>query len=282
TLRDLLDKRSSINPHKYGHNKDVREDSFLNKKDVRNQKAEDYGLLEKHGGADKEQAHDPSSYTLPRSKTLRHDRLRNHKEPISQEGFEISLGDGRANHIGRRAARAYGAAAQVGGTRLWAGVSSLLVLHIGNMAPRGTIAMTTVLLCFILGLLGPTPAALGSHMGKACCTRYNRKPVPFQRIKGFREQTTKENCHIEAIIFYTVKKHEICATRRDEWVRKTLELLRYETPTHFKFQLFQTKEDVQARLCCRRKKQRSWRIFRQYHRNHPEQRRSFLLAKTRL
>ncbi|XP_032387783.1 C-C motif chemokine 26 [Etheostoma spectabile] len=93
------------------------------------------------------------------------------------------------------------------------------------MAPRGTIAMTTVLLCFILGLLGPTPAALGSHMGKACCTRYNRKPVPFQRIKGFREQTTKENCHIEAIIFYTVKKHEICATRRDEWVRKTLELL---------------------------------------------------------
>ncbi|XP_031137224.1 C-C motif chemokine 26-like [Sander lucioperca] len=93
------------------------------------------------------------------------------------------------------------------------------------MAPRGMIAVTTVLLCFILGLLGPTPAALGSHMGKACCTRYNRRPVPFQRIKGYREQTTKENCHIEAIIFYTVKKNEICATRRDEWVRKTLELL---------------------------------------------------------
>lgn len=33
--------------------------------------------------------------------------------------------------------------------------------------------------------------------------------------------------------FYTAKKLEICATRKDEWVRKTLELLRYETPTEF-------------------------------------------------
>ncbi|XP_042353367.1 C-C motif chemokine 17-like [Plectropomus leopardus] len=93
------------------------------------------------------------------------------------------------------------------------------------MAPKGMIAATTVLLCFILGLLGPAPAALGSNTGKLCCTRYNRKPVPFQRIKGYREQTTKENCHIDAIIFYTIKRNEICATRKDEWVRKTLELL---------------------------------------------------------
>ncbi|XP_075953983.1 C-C motif chemokine 20-like [Anarhichas minor] len=92
------------------------------------------------------------------------------------------------------------------------------------MAPRGVI-VTAVLLCFVLALLGPAPAALGSRTGKACCTRYNRKPVPFQRIKGYREQTTEENCHIEAIIFYTVKKNEICATRKDEWVRRILELL---------------------------------------------------------
>ncbi|XP_068557515.1 C-C motif chemokine 20-like [Cebidichthys violaceus] len=92
------------------------------------------------------------------------------------------------------------------------------------MTPRGTIA-TAALLCFLLALLGPAPAALGSRTGKACCTSYNRRPVPFQRIKGYREQTSRESCHIEAIIFYTVKKKEICATRRDEWVRKILELL---------------------------------------------------------
>ncbi|KAK5859817.1 hypothetical protein PBY51_021341 [Eleginops maclovinus] len=93
------------------------------------------------------------------------------------------------------------------------------------MAPRGMIAVTAVLLCFILGLLGPAPTALGTHTGKACCRRYNRKPVPFQRIKGYREQTTKENCNIDAIIFYTVTKNEICATQEDGWVRKTLKLL---------------------------------------------------------
>ncbi|XP_035026592.1 C-C motif chemokine 20-like [Hippoglossus stenolepis] len=86
------------------------------------------------------------------------------------------------------------------------------------MAPRGTITMTTALLCFILGLLSPAPAT-------SCCTRYNRKPVPFQRIKGYREQTIRENCNMEAIIFYTIKKNEICVTRRDAWVKKTLELL---------------------------------------------------------
>ncbi|XP_037312963.1 C-C motif chemokine 20-like [Pungitius pungitius] len=93
------------------------------------------------------------------------------------------------------------------------------------MDPRGRIAVTTVLLCFILALLGPAPAALGSQAGKACCMSYNRKPVPFQRIRGYKEQTTRENCHIEAIVFYTVKKNAICATRKDKWVRRNLELL---------------------------------------------------------
>lgn len=45
-----------------------------------------------------------------------HDRMRNHKGPISREGTTISLGDQRANRIGRRMAKANGAAAQVGGT----------------------------------------------------------------------------------------------------------------------------------------------------------------------
>ncbi|XP_026169953.1 C-C motif chemokine 20 isoform X2 [Mastacembelus armatus] len=92
------------------------------------------------------------------------------------------------------------------------------------MDPRGVITLTAVLLSFILALLTPAPAAR-SPMRKSCCTRYYRKPVPFQRITGYREQTFKENCHIEAIIFYTVKKAEICVTRNDEWVRKALDLL---------------------------------------------------------
>uniref|UniRef100_A0A8D2ZR65 Chemokine interleukin-8-like domain-containing protein n=1 Tax=Scophthalmus maximus TaxID=52904 RepID=A0A8D2ZR65_SCOMX len=87
------------------------------------------------------------------------------------------------------------------------------------------ITMTAVLLCFTLGPLGPAPATC-SQMSRSCCTKYNTQPVPLQRIEGYREQTLKENCHIEAIIFYTVMKNEICATRKDLWVRKILKLLR--------------------------------------------------------
>ncbi|XP_040910248.1 C-C motif chemokine 26-like [Toxotes jaculatrix] len=102
--------------------------------------------------------------------------------------------------------------------------SVLCLFSTVNMALRDMITVTAILLCFILGLLIPAPATC-SQLSKTCCTRYNRKPVPFQRIKGYREQTAIENCNIEAIIFYTVKNTEICATRRDEWVRKILQLL---------------------------------------------------------
>ncbi|XP_024921817.1 C-C motif chemokine 20-like [Cynoglossus semilaevis] len=88
------------------------------------------------------------------------------------------------------------------------------------MAAKDRTVVLSLLLCFILGSLSP---ALCSQTG--CCTRYNRKPVPFQVIKGYREQSAKENCHIEAIILYTVRNKEVCVTKRDEWVRNTLELL---------------------------------------------------------
>ncbi|XP_030015833.1 C-C motif chemokine 20-like [Sphaeramia orbicularis] len=101
-------------------------------------------------------------------------------------------------------------------------VISLKVLLILNMAPRGMITTTTVLLCFVLGLLNPAPAASRSHTSRSCCTKYFRKPVPINRITGYMEQHREENCRIEAIIFYTVMKKEICATREDEWVRKIL------------------------------------------------------------
>ncbi|CAB1426968.1 unnamed protein product [Pleuronectes platessa] len=51
----------------------------------------------------------------------RHDRLRNHKDPISQEGITISPGDRQANRVGFPAAKAYGPVAQVGGTWLRGG-----------------------------------------------------------------------------------------------------------------------------------------------------------------
>ncbi|KAG8014080.1 C-C motif chemokine 20 [Nibea albiflora] len=93
------------------------------------------------------------------------------------------------------------------------------------MAPRGMLTVTTGLLCLLLGLLTPAPAALGSAWSKSCCTRYHRKPILSQNIRGYREQTPKENCRIEAIIFFTVRKLEICVNPKDKWVKNILKSL---------------------------------------------------------
>ncbi|KAE8291048.1 hypothetical protein D5F01_LYC10642 [Larimichthys crocea] len=52
-----------------------------------------------------------------------------------------------------------------------------------------------------------------------------RKPIRFQHIKGYREQTLWENCRIKAIVLLTVWKQEICVNPDDKWVKKILKLL---------------------------------------------------------
>ncbi|KAM6989296.1 C-C motif chemokine 20-like [Tautogolabrus adspersus] len=93
------------------------------------------------------------------------------------------------------------------------------------MSPRCQISMIVVLFCITLGLVSPTQAAQDSQKAKICCTTFNRKPIPFRLITGYKEISRKENCRMEAIIFYTIRKQEICATQRDKWVRRLLDLL---------------------------------------------------------
>ncbi|XP_014856624.1 PREDICTED: C-C motif chemokine 20-like [Poecilia mexicana] len=91
------------------------------------------------------------------------------------------------------------------------------------MTPR-SIIMITIPLFIIVGILSPAPAA-GYRMSKTCCTRYSKKPIPSENIKGYREQVTLEHCRINAIIFYTTNNHEICTSPNDDWVKEALSSL---------------------------------------------------------
>uniref|UniRef100_A0A096M4S7 C-C motif chemokine n=1 Tax=Poecilia formosa TaxID=48698 RepID=A0A096M4S7_POEFO len=66
---------------------------------------------------------------------------------------------------------------------------------------------------------------IGYRMSKTCCTRYSKKPIPSENIKGYREQVTLEHCRINAIIFYTTNNHEICTSPNDDWVKEALSSL---------------------------------------------------------
>uniref|UniRef100_A0A3P9MIN8 C-C motif chemokine n=1 Tax=Oryzias latipes TaxID=8090 RepID=A0A3P9MIN8_ORYLA len=89
------------------------------------------------------------------------------------------------------------------------------------MAIRGIAAAS--LLCFLLGMLCPAPAD-SARSNLSCCTAYNKMQLPFQRIRGYREQTSNY-CHIEAIIFYTINNRQFCANAKETWVKHSLELL---------------------------------------------------------
>uniref|UniRef100_A0A668AR46 C-C motif chemokine n=1 Tax=Myripristis murdjan TaxID=586833 RepID=A0A668AR46_9TELE len=98
------------------------------------------------------------------------------------------------------------------------------------MTPGGVV--TAALLCRILGLLSSAPAA-HARRKSACCLSYYRKPLPFHLIKTYTEQHHWENCHLDAIIFETIKNKRVCTTKKDDWVREAVARLRYDITAHF-------------------------------------------------
>ncbi|KAL7879604.1 hypothetical protein SRHO_G00018580 [Serrasalmus rhombeus] len=92
------------------------------------------------------------------------------------------------------------------------------------MSAKGLVAIALIS-CGVLCTLSPTTATYGP-MNHACCVKYTRKPVAFSLIKGYFEQSSREVCRIDAIIFITKRNKKICASTADDWVRKALARLR--------------------------------------------------------
>ncbi|XP_016101785.1 C-C motif chemokine 20 [Sinocyclocheilus grahami] len=83
----------------------------------------------------------------------------------------------------------------------------------------------TLISSILLSLFPHTPAAYGP-LNYACCVKYTRNPLPFGAIKGFIEQSSREVCRIDAIIFFTKNNRKVCASVGDQWVRAALARLR--------------------------------------------------------
>ncbi|KAJ8270384.1 hypothetical protein GJAV_G00113820 [Gymnothorax javanicus] len=84
--------------------------------------------------------------------------------------------------------------------------------------------IVAVLLGSLLSISRQSTSAFGP-MNHACCVKYTVKPLPFNSIKGYVEQSSKEICRIDAIIFYTVRDKKVCASAKDRWVKQYLLLL---------------------------------------------------------
>ncbi|XP_068427467.1 C-C motif chemokine 20a.3 [Clinocottus analis] len=68
-------------------------------------------------------------------------------------------------------------------------------------------------------------ASYASAVPYGCCQRYMTAKIPFKRIKGYSVQTDKEMCHINAIIFHTMKG-KACTDPALPWVMDYVDRLR--------------------------------------------------------
>ncbi|KAJ8011717.1 hypothetical protein DPEC_G00061140 [Dallia pectoralis] len=90
-----------------------------------------------------------------------------------------------------------------------------------------TIAMASkylnviLLLCSLMIFCQGTPIISPRRL--FCCVEYQIQPIPIKSIKGYRMQSSREMCHIDAVIFTTMNNREVCGNKNDEWVRKALD-----------------------------------------------------------
>uniref|UniRef100_A0A8C4RYB5 C-C motif chemokine n=1 Tax=Erpetoichthys calabaricus TaxID=27687 RepID=A0A8C4RYB5_ERPCA len=55
-----------------------------------------------------------------------------------------------------------------------------------------------------------------------CCISYSSKPLPCKLIKTYAIQRSIDACHIDAIIFHTVRGRKICANLNELWVKERM------------------------------------------------------------
>ncbi|XP_068594349.1 C-C motif chemokine 20a.3 [Cebidichthys violaceus] len=84
-----------------------------------------------------------------------------------------------------------------------------------------SITAAAAVLVLLSACLLTTDASTG-HYG--CCRSYMTTRIPFRKIKGYSVQTITETCHINAIIFHTMKG-KACVNPALGWVMQYVHLL---------------------------------------------------------
>ncbi|KAF4117698.1 C-C motif chemokine 20a.3 [Onychostoma macrolepis] len=77
-----------------------------------------------------------------------------------------------------------------------------------------------VLLVAALGVLHTDASAL------SCCRKYTKAQIPMAIIKGYSIQDVTRHCHIDAVIFHTIRGRNICTDPSKDWVMENVRVLR--------------------------------------------------------
>uniref|UniRef100_A0A8C5P170 C-C motif chemokine n=1 Tax=Jaculus jaculus TaxID=51337 RepID=A0A8C5P170_JACJA len=68
----------------------------------------------------------------------------------------------------------------------------------------------------------PAPALGGANDAEDCCLSVTRRPIPGNIVKAFRYLLMKDGCRVPAVVFTTLRGHQLCAPPNQPWVERII------------------------------------------------------------
>uniref|UniRef100_A0A8C9QJV2 C-C motif chemokine n=1 Tax=Spermophilus dauricus TaxID=99837 RepID=A0A8C9QJV2_SPEDA len=72
----------------------------------------------------------------------------------------------------------------------------------------------------------PAPALGGANDAEDCCLSVTQRPIPRNIVKAFRYLLLKDGCRVPAVVFTTLRGHELCAPPDQPWVDRIIHRLK--------------------------------------------------------
>ncbi|XP_004747517.1 C-C motif chemokine 19 isoform X1 [Mustela nigripes] len=81
------------------------------------------------------------------------------------------------------------------------------------------------LLTLSLLALCTSPALGGANDAEDCCLSVTQRPIPGNIIRAFRYLLIKDGCRVPAVVFTTLRGHQLCAPPDQPWVDRIIRRL---------------------------------------------------------
>ncbi|XP_037007532.1 C-C motif chemokine 19 [Artibeus jamaicensis] len=76
------------------------------------------------------------------------------------------------------------------------------------------------LLAISLLILWTSHAQSGTNDAEDCCLFVSKRPIPANRVQSFRYILLQHGCQVPAVVFTTLRGHQLCAPPEMPWVQR--------------------------------------------------------------
>ncbi|XP_057578081.1 C-C motif chemokine 19 isoform X1 [Hippopotamus amphibius kiboko] len=81
------------------------------------------------------------------------------------------------------------------------------------------------LLAFSLLTLWTSPALGDANDAEDCCLSVAQRPIPGYLVRAYRYLLLKDGCRVPAVVFTTMRGHQLCSPPDQPWVGRIIRRL---------------------------------------------------------